>query len=216
MIQSTKIMKQDAVNILKAVGAVIIDSHFVYTSGKHGSIYINKDALYTHTERSSDIGLLFAQKFQDMDIDIVAGPAIGGIILSQWTAYHLTKLKGKEILGVYTEKTPDKNQVFTRGYDKLIAGRKVLVVEDLTTTGGSVRKVVDSVVGAGGEVTAACVMVNRDPDKVTSVVVGAPFTALGVLKAEAFDEIDCPLCKANIPINTAVGHGKKYLAEKAK
>ena len=57
---------------------------------------------------------MFAEKFLDMDIDTVAAPALGGIILSQWTAYHLSELKGKEILGVYTEKTPEKEQIYQR------------------------------------------------------------------------------------------------------
>ncbi|KKS41163.1 MAG: Orotate phosphoribosyltransferase [Candidatus Gottesmanbacteria bacterium GW2011_GWB1_43_11] len=204
----------EVVEILKKIGAVITDSHFVYTSGKHGSVYINKDALYPHTAETSRVGEMFAQKYKEMDIDVVAGPALGGIILSQWTAFHLSQLKGKEILGVYTEKTPDKQQIFTRGYDKHVKGKKVLVIEDLTTTGGSVRKVVDSVKAAGGEVVAVCVMVNRDPKNVTSEVVGGPFSAMGVLKAQAFDEVECPLCKTNVPINTDVGHGKKYLEAK--
>ena len=204
----------NVVDILKKVGAVITDSHFVYTSGKHGSVYINKDAVYPHTAETSRIGELFAEKFKDTDIDVVAAPALGGIILSQWTAYHLSKLKGKEVLGIYTEKTPEKNQIFTRGYDKLVKGKNVLVIEDLTTTGGSVKKVVDTVKATGGNVVAVCVMVNRNPDNVNSELIGAPFSALGVLKASAFDEAVCPLCKENVPINTDVGHGKKYLEAK--
>ena len=206
----------NVVDILKKVGAVITDSHFVYTSGKHGSVYVNKDAVYPHTAETSRIGELFAEKYKDMDIDVVAAPALGGIILSQWVAFHLSKLKGKEILGVYTEKTPDKQMIFTRGYDKLVKGKNVLVIEDLTTTGGSVRKVVDTVKATGGNVVAVCVMVNRDPEKVTSEVVGGPFSALGVIKASAFDEAVCPLCKESVPINTDVGHGKKYMEAKGK
>jgi len=209
-------MENDVVSLLKSINAVITDSHFVYTSGKHGSVYINKDALYPHTEKSSMVGKMFADKFKDQDVDVVAAPALGGIILSQWTANHLSKLKNKEVLGIYTEKTPDKNQIFTRGYDKLVKGKNVLVIEDLTTTGGSVKKVVDSVKAAEGNVIEVCVMVNRDPEHVTSETVGAPFSSLGVLKAEAFDQAECPLCKNDVPINTTVGHGKKYLAEKAK
>ncbi len=209
-------MDQDVVSLLKSINAVITDDHFVYTSGKHGSVYINKDALYPHTEKSSQVGQMFAEKFKDQDIDVVAAPALGGIILSQWTAYHLSKLKNKEVLGIYTEKTPDKNQIFTRGYDKLVKGKNVLVIEDLTTTGGSVKKVVDSVKAAGGNVVEVCVMVNRDPDNVTSETVGATFSSLGVLKASAMDEKDCTLCKNNVPINTTVGHGKKYMEAKKK
>lgn len=206
----------DIISILKKVGAVITDSHFVYTSGKHGSVFINKDALYPHTAQTSRVGEMFAEKFNDMDIDVVAGPALGGIILSQWTAYHLSRLKGKEVLGVYTEKTPEKNQVFTRGYNKLVKNKNVLVIEDLTTTGGSVRKVVDSVRAAGGNVVGVCVMVNRDPKVVTGKTVGAPFIALGILNAEAFDEKHCPLCAKGVPINVDIGHGNKYLEGKKR
>lgn len=209
-------MKSTIIDILKRAGAVLTDDHFVYTSGKHGSVYINKDALYPHTAETSEVGKMFADKFKDLDIDVVAAPALGGIILSQWTAHHLSKLKHKEVLGVYTEKTPEKGQVFTRGYDASVRGKNVLVIEDLTTTGGSVKKVVESVIAAGGKVVAVCVMVNRDPVNVTSEVVGGTFSALGILKAEAFDEDDCPLCRKGIPINTSVGHGRKYLERKEK
>jgi orotate phosphoribosyltransferase len=206
----------DIIHILKSVGAIITDSHIVYTSGKHGDIYINKDALYPHTEETSQVGKMFAEKHKDLDIDVVVGPALGGIILSTWTAYHLSQIKGKEILGIYTEKDSVSNQIFTRGYDKLVAGKNVLIVEDITNTGGSIKKVINSVKEIGGNVVASCVMVNRDPVNVTSESVGAPFTALGILEATAYEESECLLCKNNVPINTDVGHGKKYLAGKGK
>jgi len=209
------------ISILKKVGAVLTDDHFVYTSGKHGSVYINKDAVYPHTKETSEIGRLFAAKYKDSDIDVVAAPAVGGTILSQWTAYHLSKIKGKEILAVYTEKdkgttasAAESEHIFRRGYDKLIKGKNVLVIEDLTTTGISVKKVVSAVKTAGGKVVAVCVMVNRDPENVTSETIGAPFSSLSVLKAEAIEAGICPLCQKGIPINTKIGHGKKFLEEK--
>ncbi len=216
-------MADDVVSILKKIGAVLTDDHFVYTSGKHGSVYINKDSLYPHTEETSNVGRMFAEKFQNETIDVVAAPAIGGTILSQWTAYHLSKLTGREVLSVYTEKdkgtlasAAESAHIFRRGYDKHIKGKHVLVIEDLTTTGISVKNVVAAVRAAGGKVVAVCVMVNRDPKNVNSDSVGAPFSSLGVLEAQAFDEAACPLCKAGKPINTSVGHGKKYLEEKGK
>lgn len=142
----------NVVKILKNIKAIATDDHFVYTSGKHGSVYIRKDILYPNTKRMSQVCKLFAEKFKDRDVDVVVGPSIGGIILSQWTAHHLSKLKKKEVIGIFTEKDEDSNQVFKRGYDKLVKGKKVLIVEDLTTTGGSVKKVVDSVKKAGGKV----------------------------------------------------------------
>lgn len=200
-------------DILKETGALITNDHFVLTSGKHSPIYVNKDAIYPHTQQSSNIGLLFAEKFKDLEIDAVAAPALGGIILSQWTAFHLSRLKKKEIYGVYTEKTLEKNQIFTRGYEKFVKGKNVLVVEDLTSTGGSVKKVVDSVREHGGNVLMVGVMLNRDPKNVNTTSVGAPFTALEDLEVEAYDATDCPLCKKNIPVNTSVGHGRKFVEE---
>jgi orotate phosphoribosyltransferase len=213
-------MADDVVSILKSIGAVLTDDHFVYTSGKHGSIYINKDALYPHTAKASEVGRLFAEKFKNEDIDVVVAPAVGGTILSQWTAFHLSKLKGREILSAYTEKDKgttanavESDQIFRRGYDAFVKGKNVLVLEDLTTTGISVKKTVAAVKAAGGKVKAVCVMVNRDPEHVTSETIGAPFSALGILRADAYDEKDCPLCKKGNPINTKVAHGREYLAK---
>lgn len=206
----------DALTLLRDTHAIISNDHFVGTSGRHFDTYINKDALYPHVEAASEMGRLFAEKTKDLDIDVVAAPALGGIILSTWTAYHLSKIKGKEILGVYTEKNAEKNQIFTRGYDKLIAGKNVLIIEDLAQTGGSVKKVINSVREAGGNVVSVCVMVNKDPKLITSETIGAPFLSLAELPVITYDENECPLCQNNIPVNTEVGHGKKFLESKKK
>ncbi|PIR96856.1 MAG: phosphoribosyltransferase [Candidatus Doudnabacteria bacterium CG10_big_fil_rev_8_21_14_0_10_41_10] len=200
--------------ILRKTGTIITKDHFVLTSGRHTPAYINKDALYPHTKETSAVGKLFAEKIKDLDVDTVVGPALGGIILSTWTAHHLSQIKGKEIFGVYTEKTADKNQVVTRGYDKFLKYKKVLIVEDLTSTGDSAKKVVEAVQGVGGEVVAVCVMVNRNPKEVTTEYFGVPFYTLDVLEVEAYTEQDCPMCKSNVPVNTVLGHGKKYLEKK--
>lgn len=213
----------NVIDVLKKVGAILTNDHFVYTSGKHGSVYINKDFLYPHTKETSLVGKMFAEKFKNKAIDVVAAPAVGGTILCTWTAYYLSKLKNKEILSVYTEKdkgttasAAESEQIFRRGYDKFIKGKKVLVLEDLTTTGISVRKTVDAVKKAGGKVVAVGVMVNRNQTGVNAKTVGAPFYALGVFPAVAYDEKSCPLCKDKVPVNIKIGHGKKYMEEKGK
>lgn len=200
-------------DLLKKANAITTDSHIAYTSGKHGDAYINKDALYPHTEMTSQAGKMMAEKYKDADIDVVVGPALGGIILSQWVAFHLSALQEKEILGVYAEKDANKNLIFTRGYDKIVKGKNVLVVEDVTNTGGSARKVVDAVKSVGGSVVAVCVMVNRNPD-VDEAYMGAPFGALAEFPTIIYDESDCPMCKKRVPINTDIGHGRKYLEQK--
>ncbi|OGG26824.1 hypothetical protein A2960_01500 [Candidatus Gottesmanbacteria bacterium RIFCSPLOWO2_01_FULL_39_12b] len=205
----------DVLAIFKKTGGYITGSHIVYTSGKHGEAYLNKDAIYPHVAEISAICEEIAKRFQDKNIDVVAAPALGGIILSQWTAYHLSNITKREILGVYTEKTPDKNQIFTRGYDALVKGKRVLIVEDITTTGGSVIKVINSVKNAGGEIIAVCVLVNRDPVNINSQSIGAPFYPLAEVKMQAWIESDCPLCQKGVPINTTVGKGREYFKKTA-
>lgn len=205
---------RDILTILKEVNAVITDDHFVYTSGKHGSVYINKDAIYPHTKLASEIGKMFSVNAEQYSLDAVVAPALGGIVLSQWTAYHLTETKNKDVLGIYTEKDQNGNQVLKRGYDKLIRDKNVLVIEDLTNTGGSVKKVVEVVKNAGANTLAVGVMVNRNPVLVNESFFDLPFFSLGELTAEAWGAKDCRLCKEKIPINISVGHGKKFLEEK--
>lgn len=206
----------NVITILKSVGAILENDHFVGTSGRHMPAYVNKDALLPHTKHTAEVGKLFAEKYKNKAIDFVVAPAVAGIPFSQWTAYYLTKLKGKEVQSIFTEKTPDNDQIFKRGYDAIIKGKKVLVVEDTVTTGGSVVKVIASVRKAGGIVVGACVMINRDPKLVNTKSIGAPFSQLAIYEFPSYDSADCPLCKSGVPVNTKIGHGKKFLEEKKK
>ncbi|NMC36217.1 phosphoribosyltransferase [Candidatus Beckwithbacteria bacterium] len=205
----------DILAILKKTKAIITNSHIVLNSGRHTDTYINKDAVYPFTNEVSEIGQMFAKFWQDKTVDCVVGPALGGIILSQWTAYHLSRIKHKTIYSIYTEKTPDNNQIFTRGYDRFIKNKKILLVEDIMTTGGSVKRSIDSVRLAGGNVVGVSAMVNRDSKNVTISSLDVPILqALANIEVASYEEISCPLCKKNIPINTSVGHGKKFLLSK--
>lgn len=207
-------MNFDIIKVLESVGGVIRNDHFVLKSGKHASKYLNKDALYPHTDLTSQACQAFAEKTKDLGYDVVVGPALGGIILSQWTAWHASKQGNREIYGVYTEKDSSENQVFTRGYDALIRGKKVLITEDITSTGGSAKSVMDAVRSAGGEVVGIAVLVNRNPSEVTSEYFGVPFLPLGELVVEVYEEADCPMCAEGKPVNTNVGHGRKYMEAK--
>ncbi len=208
--------KDPVISILKKTSAIITDDHIVGTSGRHMSVYINPDQLLPHTKELSKLGKLFAEKFKNRKIDVVVGPAIGGIVISQWTAHHLSRIKKKNILGLFTEKDTDKNQIFERGFDKLVKDKNVLVVEDITTTGGSVKKAADSVRKAGGNVVAVSVIVNRDPKKVNSQTVGYDFLPLTVVEASSYTESDCPMCQENKPVNPDIGHGREFLAAKKR
>ena len=206
--------EQHVLKVLNDVGAVITDSHIVYTSGKHGSAYINKDALYPHTRATSMLCREIAMHYEDDGIEAVIAPAVGGVILSTWTADWLSSRTGREVLCTYADKDGKDGFIIKRGYDKLIAGKTVLVVEDLLTTGGSVRKVVEAVRAIGGNVVGVGVLCNRG--SVTPADLGdvPRLVALTNIKMDSWDEADCPLCKQGVPINTSIGHWKAFLARK--
>ena len=105
----------NVIEILEKVGAILKNDHFIGTSGLHLDTYLNKDALYPHTEETSEVCKMFAEKYKDKNIDTVVAPALGGIILSQWTAYHLSKMCRRNIGGVYTEKFSEGRDIYKRG-----------------------------------------------------------------------------------------------------
>ena len=183
--------EQDVLKILSRLNAVLTDSHIVYTSGKHGRAYINKDAIYPHTKETSQLCRAIAEQFLDSDVEVVIAPSIGGVILSQWVAYHLTEITGREVLGVYSEKEGD-SFVIKRGYDKIVQGKKVLVVEDVLTTGGSVKKVIEATRALEGNVVGLGVLCNRGG--ITPQYVSNPpklFSLVNV-KFDSWDEAECP------------------------
>jgi orotate phosphoribosyltransferase len=207
----------DVLATLAAVGALITGDHLVYTSGRHGSSYVNKDALYPHTAATSAVCARIAERFADAGAEVVAGPTVGGVIMAQWTARHLSELTGREVLAVYAEEEQAdgvRRRVFRRGYDGLLAGRRVLVVEDILTTGGSARMVVEAVAAAGGTVVGVGALCNRGG--VTAGAIGAPLLfSLAEVPLESFAPEECPLCRAGLPINTRVGKGAAFLAGQA-
>lgn len=197
---------EEALKVFEKVGAVITGSHFLLASGLHSSRYFNKDALFPHTTDTSQLCRHIAI-FADSDIRVVAGPAIGGTILSQWVAYHLSDLLKVEVLAVYAEPGPGDTMIFKRGYDKFISGSKVLVVEDVLTTGGSAKKVVNAVRALGGEVRGVSVLCNRGG--VTVEDLGVPWLhALATLPMESYAPDDCPFCRDGVPLTTDVGRGR--------
>lgn len=214
------------------VQAVIDGSHIVYTSGKHGPSYVNKDAMYPHTTATSRLCRELATRFADDGVEVVVAPAIGAVILSQHTAFHLTSTSTIEVLGVYAEKEtvpiadPEglgrkcyaETGAFAlyRGYDKFVIGKRVLIVEDVLTTGGSVRKVVDVVRKAGGTVVGVGALCNRGGITEHDIGDVPKLVSLMNVRLEAWDEADCVLCLQKVPMNTEVGKGKEFLAKNQK
>lgn len=203
----------DVLDILKKTGAVL-EGHFIGVSGKHLSVYINKNLILLHTGYASELCEGIAQKALEWKPDIVVAPATGGIALSQWTAHHLSKLSGREVLSVYTEKVDEIQSLSKRGYDGIVRGKKVLVVEDIINTGKSIKEVVEAVRIAGGEPVGAIGLVNRNADdEMITELLGVPFRSLCLMPLASYAEDEVPDWLKQIPINTTVGHGAKYLKE---
>lgn len=201
--------------ILENTEAVLTGSHFVYTSGRHGSAYINKDAVYPHTEQTRELCRMWAQDFAEKNVEVVVGPELGAVILANNTASELTNITGREVLGISAKKGAEKGSFeFNRGYGDLVKGKRVLVVEDVVTTGGSVKTVIDLVRRAGGEVVGLGVLCNRGNVKPEDVGVDEIDSLVNVTM-ESWAEEDCGLCRDDAPIDTRVGKGKEFLARKA-
>src|SRR5437588_8472793 len=196
------------------VGAIVTDNHFVYSSGRHSSVYVNKDALYLHTDVIATLCQEMARPYDADQIDVVVGPILGGIVLSQWVAHHLNARRSfGETLAVYAEKEgdgPDKTFLFRRGYDSYIPGKNILVVEDVLTTGGSARQVIELVRRHAGNVIGLSALCNRgnvQPADVGNV----PIHTLVTVALETFTEEECPFCQQQVPINTELGKGRTFL-----
>jgi orotate phosphoribosyltransferase len=204
--------EQTVLETLERLGALITNSHVVYTSGRHGASYVNKDALYPHTAETAATCALIAGHFAGAGVEVVAGPTVGGVILAQWVAHQLPALPGGgRPLAIYAEEQEtdgERARVFRRGYDALVPGRRVLVVEDILTTGGSARKVVAAVRALGGEVVGLGALCNRGGLSADALGVPELYT-LTSLSLESYDPADCPLCRNGVPINTRVGKGRQ-------
>jgi orotate phosphoribosyltransferase len=205
----------EVLELLERVGA-FRSGHFVFTHGAHSDTYVLKDAMYAYPRETSTVCRGMADRFKDDNIEAVIGPAIGAAILSQWVAYHLGEMTGNDVAAVYADKDGQGGFVIKRGYDKVIKGKRTLVVEDLTTTGGSVKKAVDVAREAGADVAGVVVLCNRGD--VTAEMVGNPpkFVSMVHVHLESWDAAGCELCAKGIPVNVDVGHGKAFLAQKGE
>ena len=174
--------------ILTRLGA-LKQGHFRLTSGLHSDRYMQCAALFQFPKESEQLCAALAEKFAGQKIDLVAGPALGGIIM----AYEVARALG--VPNIFSERE-DGKMTFRRGF-RIEAGQKVLVVEDVVTTGGSVKEVIGLVRAAGGEVVGVGSVVDRGGGKADF---GVPFHALMTLEATNWKEEDCPLCKEGMPI----------------
>jgi orotate phosphoribosyltransferase len=204
---------KDTLQVLLDSNAILQDDHFVYVSGDHGSGWIDKDAIYPHTERVEHLCRNLGKLVRDRQIDVVCGPATGGLIIAEWTSHELGCLsafadhdqpKPGEIRGKF---------VLRRGYDHLVTAKRVFVVDDIVNTGHSIRQTITAVRAAGGNVIAAGALVSRGNVGAAGLGVGE-LVYLLEYKIPAWPAAECPLCKSGNPVNLQYAHGADYVAAK--
>ena len=176
----------------------IMTGHFLLTSGLHSPHYVEKFNVLQHPEYTEKLCKAMAEKFKDSKIDTVVGPVTGGVIL----AHEVGKALGTR--AIFTERENGK-MTFRRGF-ALEKGERVLIVEDIVTTGGSVKEVIDVVKSEGGVPVAVSVLVDRSGGKADFGDV--PFTALLKMDVETYSPENCPLCKDGVPMTKRGRTGK--------
>jgi orotate phosphoribosyltransferase len=174
--------------LFRQSGAVL-EGHFVLTSGLHSGLYVEKFMVLQWPKYTSELCAMMAQHYRDQQIAVVAGPTTGGVILAYDVARHLG------VRGIFAERD-EGGRRFRRGFS-IGNGERVLVVDDVLTTGGSVAEVVAEVRRLGGEVVGVSVLVDRSGGQMDF---GAPFFPLLQLSIPKYRPEDCPLCKIGAPL----------------
>lgn len=175
--------KQEALQIFLDSGA-LMEGHFVLTSGRHSNQYMQCAQVLQYSHYTEQLAAHIAQKFAGEKIDVVVGPAMGGIIVAYEVARQL------KVPGIFCERQ-DGKMTLRRGFE-VKEGQKVLVVEDVVTTGGSVKEVMEVVEKAGGEIAGVGLLVDRSGGKVDF---GVAKEAVLTMKIESWEADNCPLCK---------------------
>ena len=175
--------------IFKKSGA-ILEGHFLLTSGLHSPIYWEKFRVLQFPNYTQQLCHLISAHFARQKIEVVAGPTTGGIIL----AYEVARQLG--VRGIFAEKEANDWRSFKRGFG-ISPGERVLIVDDILTTGKSVHEVLSLVNEQGGVVIGVGVLVDRSEQEHDF---GVPLFSCLRSITPTYKPQDCPLCAAGIPL----------------
>ena len=193
--------RRDARQAFEAAGA-FLRGHFVYTSGRHGADYLEKFRILEDPKTTTALAAMIANEFSPLTPELVAGPTTGGIIL----AYEVARQLG--VNAVYVERGEPGGRTLRRGFE-IPPGARVLVVDDVVTTGGSVAETEACITNAGGAVIGIGVLADRTAGRAATT---APFFACLTVDFPSYPSDSCPQCAAGIPVAAPRGSGKKALA----
>jgi len=177
--------RDDILKLLEEVGA-IRTGHFELSSGRHSGTYIQCALVLEHPKHAEQLGHALAERFRDMSIACVVAPALGGIIVG----YEVARALG--VRSLFVERDRSGQMALRRGFE-IKPGERVLVIEDVWTTGGSTRETIGVVEQEGGLVVAAGALIDRSGG---SLELGVPARALIEMSVASYEPDDCPQCHA--------------------
>ncbi|MBZ4686491.1 MAG: orotate phosphoribosyltransferase [Clostridia bacterium] len=180
--------RDEIIEILKDTGA-LLTGHFLLSSGLHSDRYIQCAKVLQYPDLAEKLCSQLAEKVRDFNPDLVIGPALGGVVAAYETARALNKP------GIFAERKDGEMQI-RRGF-QINPGQRVLIVEDVVTTGGSVKEVLKKVKECGGEVVGVASLIDRSGGQANFEV---PFKSLIALEVPVFKPEECSQCKEGIPV----------------
>ena len=166
----------------------LLEGHFILTSGLHGTTYLQCALVLQHPPEAERFGRALAERFAGERVETVAAPAIGGIVIG----WEVARALGAR--SIWTEREAGR-MTLRRGFT-VRPGERVLVAEDVVTTGGSTRETIEALTGAGAHVVGAASIVDRSGGRAE---VGVFRVALATLDVPSYDPASCPLCAAGVP-----------------
>jgi orotate phosphoribosyltransferase len=179
-------------DLFRATGAYL-DGHFRLTSGLHSPAYLQSARVLQYPRHAAELGRLLAddlRKLAPEPVGLVVSPALGGLIIG----HEVARALGARF--IFTERDEHKKMTLRRGF-AVTPGEPALVVEDVVTTGGSTREVVEALRAAGARPLAAGSIVDRSGGHAD---VGVPRVALVTLQVLTYDPAECPLCAQGVPV----------------
>ena len=162
----------------------LLEGHFILTSGMHSKTYFQCAKVLQYPWHAEKLCRPIAEHFKDQKIDTIVSPAVGGIVFGQEIARLL------HVRSIFMERV-DGKMTLRRGFE-IKPGERILITEDVTTTGGSVKEVIEQVKQAGGEVVAVTAVVDRSAGKAQF---GVDYFSLFQMEVQNYDPSDCPMCK---------------------
>jgi len=181
---------------LFSVAGALRHGHFLLKSGRHSDRYLEKFAVLQYPALAVEIGRRLAASLIDRDPTLVVGPTTGGALLAAETARQLEAALGRTVRGVFAEPMERGARALRRGWP-VSATDRVVLVDDILTTGASLAETVNAVRSAGGTPLVATVMVNRSTGPVE---IGCPILSLGRIEIGSWNAAECPACGRGEPL----------------